>query len=496
VSVHDGSPAFAGIHGWKAVEEWRVSSEALAKEDRLRRGVAEGSREATAGKPWGSMKPVERNDVDANSQASEQETEPELKPVAEYIGDLVAGAKQASGKLASLPTAIKNQALLAMAEALEAKTDELLEANQQDLDAFGSSPGKKAMADRLRLTEKRIADMASGIREVAQLPDPLGSMPSMWTRPNGMEVGRVRVPIGVIGIIYESRPNVTADSAALCLKSGNVCVLRGGSEAIHSNRAIAAILSDAAEKAGVPAGAITFIDRPDRELVPVLLKQDKFIDLIIPRGGESLMKLIAEHSTIPVVKHDAGVCHIYVDVSADQAMAEAICVNAKVQRPSTCNAVETVLIHQSIARTLLPKLAERLRSAKVEIRGCPKTCQLISEAKPASEQDYGKEFLDLVLAIKIVKNMDEAMEHIARYGSRHTEAIITSDYSRSMRFLKEVDAGAVLVNASTRLNDGYQFGLGAEIGISTSRIHARGPMGLEELTCFKFIVLGSGQLRE
>lgn len=311
-----------------------------------------------------------------------------------------------------------------------------------------------------------------------------------------MQVGRVRVPIGVIGIIYESRPNVTADSAALCLKSGNVCVLRGGSEAIHSNTAIAAILSDAAEQAGLPAGAITFVDRPERELVPVLLKQDRFIDLIIPRGGESLMKTIAEHSTIPVVKHDAGVCHIYVDAGADPAMAEAICVNAKAQRPSTCNAMETLLIHQSIARTLLPKLAASLLAAKVEIRGCPKTCQLVPEAKPADEQDYGKEFLDLVLAVKVVKNLEEAMEHIAQYGSRHTEAIITSDYGRSMRFLKEVDASAVMVNASTRLNDGYQFGLGAEIGISTSRIHARGPMGLEELTCFKFVVLGSGQIRE
>ncbi|HSA62221.1 MAG TPA: glutamate-5-semialdehyde dehydrogenase [Nitrospiraceae bacterium] len=424
------------------------------------------------------------------------EPEPELKPIPEYVEELVSKAKRASGKLAALSTALKNQALLAMAEALEAKTEELLSANERDLDAFGSAPDKKAMADRLRLTEKRIAEMAAGIREVAKLPDPLGMTPSMWTRPNGMQVGRVRVPIGVIGIIYESRPNVTADSAALCLKSGNVCVLRGGSEAIQSNTAIAAILSDAAEKAGVPAGAITFVARPDRELVPVLLKQDRFIDLIIPRGGESLMKIIAEHATIPVVKHDAGVCHVYVDATADPAMAEAICVNAKAQRPSTCNAMETLLIHQTIARTLLPKLAASLVAAKVEIRGCPKTCQLLPEAKPASEQDYGKEFLDLVLAVKIVKNMDEAMEHIAQYGSRHTEAIVTSDYGRSMRFLKEVDASAVLVNASTRLNDGFQFGLGAEIGISTSRIHARGPMGLEELTCFKFIVLGSGQIRE
>ena len=426
----------------------------------------------------------------------ESESESASKPVASYVEELVVRAKQASGKLAALSTAVKDHALLAMAEAIESQAEALLAANQKDLEAFGTAPEKKAMADRLRLTEKRIKDMADGIREVAKLPDPVGLMPVMWTRPNGMQVGRIRVPIGVIGIIYESRPNVTADSAALCLKSGNVCVLRGGSEAIHSNTAIATILSEAAEKSGVPAGAITFIDRADRDVVPVLLKQDRFIDLIIPRGGESLMKLIAEHATIPVVKHDAGVCHVYVDATADPVMAEAICVNAKAQRPSTCNAMETLLIHQSIARTLLPKLAASLLSANVEIRGCPKTCQLIPEAKPASEQDYGKEFLDLILAVKIVKNIDEAMEHIAQYGSRHTEAIITSDYGRSMRFLKEVDAGAVLVNASTRLNDGYQFGLGAEIGISTSRIHARGPMGLEELTCSKFVVLGSGQLRE
>ncbi len=426
----------------------------------------------------------------------EPEPEPEPQSIPEYVAQLVTRAKAASGKLASLSTTVRNQALAAMADGLEANIEPLLEANEKDLEAFGSVPEKQALADRLRLNEQRIADMAAGIREVAQLPDPLGGMPAMWTRPNGMQVGRVRVPIGVIGIIYESRPNVTADSAALCVKSGNACVLRGGSEALHSNTALATILAEAAEKAGVPTGAITFVARPDRELVPVLLKQDRFIDLIIPRGGASLMKTIAEHSTIPVVKHDAGVCHIYVDASADPAMAEAICVNAKAQRPTTCNAMETLLVHQSIVRTLLPKLAAVLLAAKVEIRGCPKTCQLVPEAKPAADEDYGKEFLDLILAVKVVKNLDEALEHIAHYGSRHTEAIITSDYGRSMRFLKEVDASAVLVNASTRLNDGYQFGLGAEIGISTSRIHARGPMGLDELTCSKFIVLGSGQIRE
>lgn len=436
------------------------------------------------------MESFESTILDQKSEASK------ALPMPEYVLELVSKAQGATRRLASLSTSAKNQALLAMAEALERKSDELLTANERDLAGFGTAPEKKAMADRLRLTEKRIGEMAAGIREVEKLPDPVGLMATMWTRPNGMQVGRVRVPIGVIGIIYESRPNVTADSAALCLKSGNVCVLRGGSEAIHSNTMIAKILSEASEKAGVPSGAITFIERADRELVPVLLKQDRFIDLIIPRGGESLMKLIAEHSTIPVVKHDAGVCHVYVDAEADPAMAEAICINAKVQRPSTCNAMETLLVHQSMARTLLPKLAVRLKDENVELRGCPKTCQLIADAKPASEQDYGKEFLDLILAVKVVKNMDEAMEHIAQYGSRHTEAIVTRDYGRAMRFLKEVDAGAVLVNASTRLNDGYQFGLGAEIGISTSRIHARGPMGLEELTCSKFIVLGNGQLRE
>ena len=428
--------------------------------------------------------------------SSEDTTEAPSQSIPEYVEALVTRARQAANRLATLSTSLKNQALLAMADALEGQTDTLLAANTEDIEAFGAAPERKAMADRLRLTEARIAEMAAGIREVAKLPDPLGEMPKMWTRPNGMQVGRVRVPIGVIGIIYESRPNVTADSAALCLKSGNACVLRGGSEAIRSNRAIAQVLSEAAEKCGIPAGVVTFVGRPDRELVPVLLKQDRWIDLIIPRGGESLMRLVSEHATIPVIKHDAGVCHVYVDDDADPAMAEQICLNAKIQRPSTCNAMETLLVHQSIARTWLAGLIDKLVAAKVEVRGCQKTCALSSTAKPASEGDYGKEFLDLVLAVKVVKNIDEAMEHIGRYGSRHTEAIVTADYKKAMRFLREVDASAVLVNASTRLNDGYQFGLGAEIGISTSRIHARGPMGLEELTCSKFIVLGNGQLRE
>ena len=438
----------------------------------------------------------ERSQADLSEETSGTSTDAPVQPIPQYVEELVTRARLAANRLATLSTAIKNQALQAMADALEAQSERLLAANAQDIETLGETAEKKAMADRLRLNEKRIAEMADGIREVAKLPDPLGEMSKMWTRPNGMKVGRVRVPIGVIGIIYESRPNVTADSAALCLKSGNACVLRGGTEAIHSNTAIAAVLCEAAEKSGIPVGAISFVVRPDRELVPVLLKKDQSIDLIIPRGGESLMRIVTEHSTIPVIRHDAGVCHIYVDDEADSALAERVCFNAKVQRPSTCNAMETLLVHQSMARTWLAGFINKLVEAKVEVRGCQKTCALSSAAKPASESDYGKEFLDLILAIKVVKNVDEAMEHIARYGSRHTEAIVTANYKKAMRFLREVDASAVLVNASTRLNDGYQFGLGAEIGISTSRIHARGPMGLEELTCSKFIVFGSGQVRE
>lgn len=418
------------------------------------------------------------------------------KPTKEYVEELVRKARSAAGRLAFASTAAKNRALLAMADGLVAKTEDILAANEKDLSAFGSSKDTLTMADRLRLTPERIEDMAAGMSEIVKLTDPVGQMLNMRRRPNGMQVGRVRVPIGVIGIIYESRPNVTADSAALCLKSGNACVLRGGSEAIHSNTAIATILAGAAEQAGVPTGAITFIERTDRDVVSELLKQEQYIDLIIPRGGESLMKTVTEQSRIPVIKHDKGVCHIYIDADADLAMAKTIVLNAKVQRPSTCNAMETLLVHQSIARAVLPELASELLKAGVEVRGCSKTISLCPEVKPADESDYGQEFLSLILAVKIVRNIEEAMEHIGRYGSRHTEAIITNDYGRAMRFLREVDASAVLVNASTRLNDGNQFGLGAEIGISTTRIHARGPMGLEELTCSKFVVLGSGQIRE
>ena len=426
----------------------------------------------------------------------EDAVEEEIVDTPTYLRTLLERARDAAPQLSRLTASVKNEALVAMAEGLEEATDSLLEENEKDLEAFDANNGREAMADRLRLTPDRIRDMADGLRQIARLRDPVGQSSGMQERPNGMKVGRVRVPIGVIGIIYESRPNVTADAAALCLKSGNVCVLRGGSEAIHSNMAIACVLSEAGQKAGIPEGAISLVERTEREAVLELLKQDQFIDLIIPRGGESLMKLVTEHSTIPVIKHDKGVCHTYIDADADLVMAEAISVNAKVQRPSTCNAMETLLVHQGIARTLLPKLGKALTEADVEIRGCDKTRQYLPEAQSATEEDYGQEFLSLTLAVKVVKDMDEAMTHIQTYGSRHTEVIVTKDYGRARRFLQEVDAGAVMVNASSRLNDGYQFGLGAEIGISTTRIHARGPMGLEDLTCSKYVVYGSGQLRE
>lgn len=436
--------------------------------------------------------------MEDEAQEKLEDSTEEIQPVSpeEYLAPLLAKAKAAARPLSGIIAAKKNAALLAMATGLEEGEERLLEANQKDLEAFEGDGPRAAMADRLRLTPGRIADMAKQLREIAQLRDPVGESLGFWQRPNGMKVGRVRVPIGVIGIIYESRPNVTADAAGLCLKSGNVCVLRGGSEALHSNSAIAEILGESARKAGLPDGAVTFIDRPDREVVLALLKSDTYVDLIIPRGGDALMKTVTEHATIPVIKHDKGVCHMYVDNDVDLEMAQRLSINAKVQRCSTCNALETLLVHEKIAKKFLPSLGDRLKEEGVEIRGCPKTCHLIPHAKPAQEHDYGCEFLSLTLAIKVVRDMDEAMTHIQEYGSRHTESIVTNDYDRAMRFLREVDSSAVMVNASTRLNDGYEFGLGAEIGISTTRIHARGPMGLEDLTCSKFVVYGTGQIRE
>lgn len=416
--------------------------------------------------------------------------------ISSYVSDKAKKAKIAARALANISTEIKNNALLKMAEGLERESAKLIAENKKDIAAAEQKGLSKAMIDRLMLDSDRVKAMAKGLREVAALSDPVGEVLKIQRRPNGMEVGRMRVPIGLIGIIYESRPNVTADSAALCLKSGNGVLLRGGSESVHSNIAIVEVLSKAGMEAGIPDGAVSFIENPDRACVMEMLKQNQFVDLIIPRGGEALIRMVSENSTIPVIKHDKGVCHVYVDNKADLAMAEEICFNAKVQRPGTCNAMETMLVHQDIAKTFLPACIAKMQKAGVEIRGCAKTKAIVSSIKDAVAQDWDTEYNDLVLNVKVTASMEDAMEHIAQHGSQHSEAIVTDDYKNAMRFQREVDASAVFVNASTRLNDGYEFGLGAEIGISTTRIHARGPMGLEELTSTKFIVFGNGQIRK
>jgi len=415
--------------------------------------------------------------------------------IKQYVSDKAKKAKAASRALANISTEIKNNALFKMAAGLEKESAKLLAENKKDLVAAEQKGLSKAMIDRLTLNNERIKAMADGLREVAALPDPVGEVLGIRRRPNGMEVGKMRVPIGLIGIIYESRPNVTADSAALCLKSGNGVILRGGSEAVHSNTAIVEVLSRAGADAGIPEGAVSFIENPDRACVMEMLKLNQYIDLIIPRGGEGLIRMVSENSTIPVIKHDKGVCHVYVDSHADLAMAEEICFNAKVQRPATCNAMEAMLVHQDVAKTFLPAIIGRMKKAGVEIRGCAKTKAIVPDIKDATDKDWDTEYNDLIVNVKTVGSMEEAMEHIAAHGSQHSEAIVTNDYRNAHRFQREVDASAVFVNASTRLNDGFEFGLGAEIGISTTRIHARGPMGLEELTSTKFIVYGNGQIR-
>jgi glutamate-5-semialdehyde dehydrogenase len=416
--------------------------------------------------------------------------------IKKYVIDLATEARAGARSLGKASSAQKNLALVKMAEALKKRKNDLISENRKDI-KFAEGKGlSKALIDRLTLNEKRIGEMAQGLLEVSQLPDPVGEVVRMWKRPNGMTVGKMRVPIGLIGIIYESRPNVTADATSLCLKAGNAVILRGGSEALHSNKAIVKILRDVAKAEGIHEGAITFIDIPDREAIMEMLKLEGIIDLIIPRGGEGLIRTVTENSRIPVLKHYKGVCHVFVDRDADLVMAENICLNAKVQRPGTCNAMETMLVDAAIAKRFLPAMLKRFEEAGVALRGCRRTVSIYPAVTRVKEEDYFKEYLDLILNVKVVKDMEEAMEHIATYGSAHSDSIVTMNYDRAMRFLREVDSSAVLVNASTRLNDGYQFGLGAEIGISTDKIHARGPMGLEELTCTKFIVLGSGQLRE
>jgi len=413
----------------------------------------------------------------------------------EMIGRMAEDAKKASLFLRKVERARKDAVLTLTASRLLEREEIIRKENERDLSEARKIGLSAAMIDRLTLDGKTIRSMAEALNDVVALPDPVGEVTGLSRRPNGLMVGRVRIPLGVIGFIFESRPNVTVEAASLCLKSGNAVILKGGSEAIHSNLVLAEILNEALEETGLPAMAVQVIPTTEREATAILLGMEDYIDLIIPRGGEGLIRFVANHSRIPVLKHYKGVCHIYVDEFADREMAFEVCFNAKVQRPGVCNAMETMLVHERIAADFLPSMANRLEGAGVEIRGCPKTLDLVSGAKAATDADWPAEFLDLILAVKIVSDMDEALEHIEKYGSRHTEAIITRDYGRARRFLAEVDSSVVLVNASTRFNDGNQLGLGAEIGISTSKLHAFGPMGLEELTTRKFIVFGDGQVR-
>jgi glutamate-5-semialdehyde dehydrogenase len=411
------------------------------------------------------------------------------------VRNLALEAKAAARQVGNLSRPIKDRVILRIAELLDERRLAIQAENRRDLEAAQAQNYPSAFIDRLTMSDRVIASMITGLKEVAALPDPVGAVTGMWVRPNGLKVGRQRIPLGVIGFIYESRPNVTVDAAALCLKSGNAVILKGGKESIHSNLALAELMQEALEEAGAPLAAVQVISSIAREATLELLKQDELVDLIIPRGGESLIRFVAEHSRIPVLKHYKGVCHIFVDADADLEMADTVCFNAKVQRPGVCNAVETLLVHEQIAPVFLPRMLIHFREAGVEIRGCPRTREIDPAVVPAKDEDWGFEFLDLILAVKVVPDMDAALDHIARYSSNHTEAIITRDYGRAQRFLKEVDSSVVLVNASTRFNDGGELGLGAEIGINTSKLHAFGPMGLEELTTTKFIVYGDGQIR-
>jgi glutamate-5-semialdehyde dehydrogenase len=419
-----------------------------------------------------------------------------MSSIKEQALELGKRAKAASRQLAPLSAEEKNHALAQMADQLVAQSDFLIAENHKDLAKAKSAGLSGALLDRIALDPSRVSAMAKGLREVAALPDPVRQITKMWRRPNGLQVGRMRIPLGVIGIIYEARPNVTADAAALCLKSGNAVILRGGSEAHCSNQAIGRVLGDACQQTRVPLHAIQVAQTTDRELVHELLQLEQYLDLIIPRGGEELIRAVVANSKVPVIKHYKGVCHVYVDADADLNMAERIALNAKVQRPSVCNAMETLLVHEGVAQSFLPAVVAKLQAAGVEIRGCEKSCKLVPGIKNASEEDWATEYLELILSVRVVRDLDEAIEHIERYGSEHTESIVTTNYQRSREFIDRVNSSAVMVNASTRFNDGGELGLGAEIGISTSKIHAFGPMGLEELTTTKFIVYGDGQVRE
>jgi glutamate-5-semialdehyde dehydrogenase len=419
-----------------------------------------------------------------------------MSDLAAYCENLARRARVASRTLATAPEAKKNQWLERTADALPRRADEILRANERDFAVAKSSGLSSVQIDRLQLNLDRLQSAAAGLREIATLPDPVGRVLDSSVRPNGLRVEKVGVPLGVIFFIYESRPNVTLDAAGLCIKSGNAIILRGGSEALHSNTALVEIIQEGLKEVGLPGDAVQLVADPDRAAVGHLLRMNQWIDLAIPRGGESLIGRVAEEARMPVLKHYKGNCHIYVDRSADLKMAERIVVNAKCQRPGVCNAAESLLVHQAIAEKLLPAMAQTLRPRGVELRGCEKTRRLIPDAKPATDEDYAAEYLDLIMSVRVVADLDEAIEHIAQYGSQHSDAIVTADPAAARRFTAEVDSSAVLVNASTRFNDGYELGLGGEIGISTDKFHARGPCGLQELTSYKYIVYGEGQVRE
>ncbi|GBD39571.1 Gamma-glutamyl phosphate reductase [bacterium HR37] len=429
------------------------------------------------------------------SKTEPVETIKETTDIKELALSIAQKAKEASRLLAIASPHLKNQALLSMADGIVSESEFIVGENRKDIEDALRKGISGAFVDRLTLTDSRIKLMAEGIRQVAALNDPVGEIVKMWKRPNGLLVGKMRIPLGVIGIIYESRPNVTADASALCIKAGNGVILRGGSEAIRTNLAIGKILKDALRQNGLPEDAIQIVPIADRSFVLEMLKLEEYIDLIIPRGGEGLIRFVSENSRIPVLKHYKGVCHVFVDESADFEMAEKICINAKVQRPGVCNAMETLLVHENIASEFLPLIVRKLEERGVEIRGCKRTKRIVPHVKEATEEDWYTEYLDLILSVKVVKDIEEAIEHIERYGSKHTEAIVTQNYRNAQVFVNSVNSSTVLVNASTRFSDGFELGLGAEIGISTSKLHAFGPMGVEELTTTKFVIYGNGQIR-
>ncbi|WP_010323611.1 glutamate-5-semialdehyde dehydrogenase [Marinobacterium stanieri] len=415
--------------------------------------------------------------------------------VAEYMTELGEQARAASREIARADTGDKNRALLAMADAIDASREVLVDANQKDMQNGREKGLDAAMLDRLELTPARIDGMIEGLRQVAALPDPVGGITDMNYRPSGIQLGKMRVPLGVIGIIYESRPNVTCEAASLCLKSGNATILRGGSEAIHSNQAIAACIRQGLEAAGLPQTAVQVVATTDREAVGQLITMPDYVDVIVPRGGKGLIERIANDARVPVIKHLDGICHVYIDAEADKTKALNIAINAKTHRYGTCNTMETLLVDSAVAAETLPELADHFAQLGVELRGCTRTLEILPNINAATEEDWATEYLAPVLAVKLVDGMDEAIAHINRYGSHHTDAIITENYTKARAFLREVDSSSVMVNASTRFADGFEYGLGAEIGISTDKIHARGPVGLEGLTSQKYVVLGDGQVR-